>query len=109
MLFIEMLILLIGAHLISDYVLQTDSIATGKNKHIDPAKFGVDWRYWMGSHVATHGMAVYLITGNVWLGVFEAATHWIIDCAKCDGQITLNQDQCLHVVCKLMICLIAFY
>ena len=47
--YLELLLMLIGSHFICDYVLQTDAIATGKNRLIDPAKFGVNWYYWMTS------------------------------------------------------------
>ena len=61
--YLELLLMLIGSHFICDYVLQTDAIATGKNRLLDPAKFGVNWYYWMTSHAVTHGFGVGIITG----------------------------------------------
>jgi len=103
--FIELLLTLVGAHFICDYVLQTDAIATGKNRLIDPCKFGVDWRYWMASHAATHGFAVGVITSNLWLGVFEFITHWLIDSGKCEKHYGLHTDQFLHLICKFAVVL----
>lgn len=101
--YIEILLMLVGAHLLCDYVFQTDAIATGKNRLLDAAKFGVDWRYWMSAHAATHAFAVGLITGNIWLGVFEFVAHWLIDWGKCENRFGLHADQALHFICKLII------
>ena len=102
---LEIFIMLIGAHFVCDYVLQTDAIATGKNRNIDPCKFGVDWRYWMTAHAVTHGFGVGIVTGSVWLGVAECVAHWIIDAGKCDRYYGLHTDQILHLICKVVIIL----
>ncbi len=101
--YLELLIMLIGSHFICDYVLQTDAIATGKNRLIDPCKFGVHWCYWMTSHAVTHGFGVGIITGSVWLGFFEFVSHWFIDAGKCEKQYGLHVDQVLHLACKVWI------
>ena len=93
---------LIAGHFISDYVLQTDAIATGKNRHLDKAKFGVNWLYWMTAHTMIHGVAVYLVTGSTILGVAETVAHWMIDFGKCEGWYDLHADQFLHLICKLL-------
>ena len=100
---IELFIMLIGSHFICDYVFQTDAIATGKNRLIDPAKFGVDWRYWMTSHAVTHGFGGGIITNSVWLGFTEFALHWLIDAGKCEKWYGLHTDQLLHLLCKVVI------
>ena len=102
---IELLILLIGAHFICDYVLQGDAVATGKNRRIDPCRFGVSWWYWMTAHAVTHGFGVGLITRSVWLGACEAAAHWLIDFGECEKAYCLHEDQILHIICKLAILL----
>ena len=101
--YLELLIMLVGAHFVCDFVLQTDSIATGKNRRLDPAKYGVDWYYWMTAHAATHGFGVGLITGNVWLGFLEFCLHWLIDAGKCQKLYGVHTDQILHFACKLII------
>ena len=103
MYFLELLLMLIGSHFICDYVLQTDAIATGKNRLLDPAKFGVNWYYWMTSHAVTHGFGVGLITGSVWLGFLEFVLHWLIDTGKCEKLYGLHVDQALHLTCKVWI------
>jgi len=103
MIYFELFIMLVGSHFVCDYVFQTDAIATGKNRLIDPCKFGVNWRYWMTSHAATHGFGVGIITGNVWLGFFEFIAHWLIDAGKCEKYYGIHVDQFLHVLCKVAI------
>lgn len=107
--YLELLITLIGVHFLCDYVFQTDAIATGKNRLIDPAKFGVDWRYWLTAHAATHGIGVGVVTGSVWLGVLEFGLHWIIDLGKCVKMYGLHNDQLLHLACKFIIGYIALF
>lgn len=99
----ELFILLVLAHLVADYVFQTDSIALGKNNTLDPAKFGVNWYYWMGSHAATHSLFVYILTMNIWACLFEFASHFIIDYMKCNKHYGLHVDQLLHIICKGLI------
>ena len=99
----ELFFILIMAHFVCDYVLQTDSIATGKNRNIDEAQNGVNWYYWMTAHAATHSLAVYLLTGFIWAAIFEFITHWLIDSIKCEKAINLHVDQALHVFVKLLI------
>lgn len=103
---IQFLIILVAGHLICDYPLQGDAIALGKNRNVDPARFGVNWYYWMASHAATHAMAVWIITGNFAAGLFEFIMHFIIDFGKCEKKYGLHVDQALHVICKIVIVLI---
>lgn len=105
---IELLIALVGMHFLCDYVFQTDAIATGKNRHLDSAKFGVNWYYWMSSHAITHGFGVGILTGSVWLGLAETVLHWIIDAGKCEKVYGLHTDQVLHFGCKLLWVVIIF-
>ena len=102
----QVLLILVAGHLICDYPLQGDAIAIGKNRNIDPARFGVNWYYWMASHAATHAMAVGLITHSFVAGLFEFWMHFIIDFGKCEKKYGLHVDQALHVICKIAIVLI---
>lgn len=91
--------LLIAAHALADYPLQGDFLARAKSRAAPVA--GVPWWQALGAHAAIHGGFVGLITGLWWLGVAEAAVHALTDDAKCRGRITFNQDQAIHVACKL--------
>ena len=57
--------------------------------------------YWMTAHALVHGGVVYLITGNISLGLIEAVIHWLTDYAKCEGWISMHQDQAVHIGCKV--------
>lgn len=103
-LFFKMLI----GHAVCDFVLQNDAMGAGKNRHKD---FGAQrgpnfpkWYYWMTAHALVHGGAVYLITANPFLGLIETVLHWIIDFFKCEGRLSVEQDQTLHILCKVGYC-----
>ena len=74
----------------------------GKNRNIDPSKFGVHWSYWLTSHAFTHGGLVALLTGNVFLGIAETAAHWIIDFGKCEKWYGIHTDQFFHLAFKIV-------
>lgn len=103
---ISELLTLVAGHFVADYPLQGDNIATGKNRTIDPAKFGVPWWYWMAGHAATHALMVGVLTSSVAAGVFEFITHFAIDTSKCEKKINLHTDQLLHVFCKAVIVIV---
>jgi hypothetical protein len=94
---------LVAAHFLCDYLFQTESIALGKNRLLAKARFGVHWLYWMTTHAVTHSVGVYIVTGSLVASVFEFIAHFIIDVAKCEGYIGLHLDQALHMACKVII------
>lgn len=105
---LEIFLTLIAGHLVADYPLQGDAIATGKNRNIDPAKFGVPWFYWMASHAATHAMFVGYVTCSFQAAVCEFFAHFLIDFGKCEKKYGIHVDQFLHVLCKLVIVICCF-
>lgn len=94
------LFLLITGHFLADYPLQGDFLARGKNRTAPIP--GVPFWQCLGAHAFIHGGIVALITGNVWLGIAEVICHAVIDNAKCVGNISFNEDQVLHLICKLL-------
>jgi hypothetical protein len=104
---LETLFLLVAGHAICDFVLQPESMATGKNHRLKEKmreRYGASfpaWPYWLTSHAITHGTAVFLITGNLVLGLIETVLHTVIDYTKCAGRISLLTDQILHGACKM--------
>ena len=96
----SLLLLLIAWHALADYPLQGDFLARAKNRTapID----GVPWYQAMGAHATIHATGVAVLTGSMWLGLAEFIAHAMIDDAKCRGRLTFNQDQGLHVVCKIV-------
>ncbi len=99
--------MLIG-HAVCDFVLQSDAMGAGKNRNTKlterrGSQFP-EWYYWMTAHALVHGGAVYLITANPVLGLIETVLHWIIDFSKCEGWVSVGQDQALHILCKVGYC-----
>jgi hypothetical protein len=117
--FITLLFFLIAAHGVADFVLQSRDMAYGKSRAAEEEKLdlstpiektrikkGIRWYHWLTSHAFTHGAFVGLITGNVFLGIFETFAHFLIDHSKCEGKISFNTDQVLHILCKVIYAMI---
>lgn len=93
-------------HAVADFPLQGEYLATCKNRRLllrlqDPARPVGIWVTCMSVHCLIHAGAVWLITGSALLAAVELVIHWVIDVAKCEGWTNFNQDQVLHVVCKI--------
>ena len=96
----EMFCAMCVLHYLCDYALQGDFMARAKNPKapID----GVPWDEVMHAHGIIHGGAVWLVTGCIWLGFAEWILHAVIDLSKCHGHIGYRTDQRLHLGCKLL-------
>lgn len=105
---LQTLALLLAGHAVADYPLQGDFLAKAKNR-ANPIP-GVPWYHGLLPHAAIHGGFVGVITGSLMLGIAEFLVHCWIDDTKCMGRITYNQDQALHVICKVLwvVLLLAF-
>ena len=97
-------------HAVSDFVLQPDAMGFGKNRNNDAQRtkgaLFPHWYYWMTSHALVHGGAVYIITGSATLGLLETVLHWMIDFAKCEHWFNVHVDQSLHILCKILYCVL---
>jgi len=96
--------LLIG-HAFGDFVFQSEWMAKHKNRNrssIPPPgqKQQTVWVYVLTSHALVHGGIVWLLTGNMWLGLAETIAHWCIDFGKCENWYGIHMDQWLHFACK---------
>ena len=109
----ELLFQFVVIHAVLDFILQPDVMASAKNRHSRYHERGnvefPAWYYWLGAHALTHGGGVYLISGNLWLGLIETFLHGLIDYLKCERKTTLAQDQLLHLVCKFGYCIFLLY
>ncbi len=105
MLGFELFFQLLVGHALADFVLQSDAMGRGKNRHNNIPKDADSsfprWYYWLSAHALIHGGIVYLLTGSLALGLIETFAHGLIDFAKCEGKIGLNTDQALHIACKI--------
>jgi hypothetical protein len=93
-------------HALADFPLQGEYLATGKNRRLlarlqDPARPEQIWFVCMSAHCLIHAGFVWIITGSSLLALVELVLHWTIDVAKCSGKTSFNQDQLMHVLCKL--------
>jgi hypothetical protein len=112
---IILFIKLLMGHALADFALQSDAMAKGKNRNrkpdlalIPPGQSYVPcWPYWLTAHALIHGMTVWLITGSIGLGIAETVCHWLIDFFKCENQLTVHEDQGLHVLCKVIWAILA--
>ncbi len=98
----DLLLWMLIGHAAADYPLQGDWLSKAKNQTLDlvPAE-----RIWPGAllcHAAIHAGAVKLATGSWALAACEFVAHAAIDHTKCAGRLTYNQDQALHVACKVL-------
>jgi len=104
----ELFVYLIMGHALADFALQSEVMATGKNRNrpIDLSKIPPGqtlqtvWPYWLGSHCLIHGGMVAALTGSWELGVAETFAHFYIDLLKCGNVTGIHMDQFLHVLCK---------
>lgn len=86
----NLIVLLIIAHYVGDYVLQSEYLATSK---------GSEWCSLI-AHSVLYSVPFYFLFGcNCYLFWYLASTHFVIDSLKARyGKITLPQDQMLHAV-----------
>lgn len=94
----HMLLMLLAAHALCDYPLQGEFLSQGKNSKIS----GVPWYQCMTAHCLIHAGAVTLVTGIWGFGVLEFVLHFMIDYMKVKGLTSFNEDQAMHVGCKLV-------
>jgi len=98
--FFELLALMVLAHALGDYPLQGEFLSRAKSR-ANPVP-GVPWYQALAAHSIIQGGLVGLVTGSLWLGLAEAVVHALVDDAKCMGRLTFNQDQALHIACKIV-------
>lgn len=92
--------LLMFGHFLADYPLQGEFLAQAKNRNTEIGK--IFWKHALPAHAFIHGGFVALITGSLTLGVLEIIAHGYTDFLKCENKITLDQDQAIHIICKVV-------
>lgn len=96
---LELFALMVAGHALADYPLQGEFLAKAKN-HRAPIE-GVPFYQALGAHSAIHAGGVGIITGSICLALAEFCIHTATDYAKCDGRISFNTDQAIHIGCKV--------
>ena len=97
---LELFALMVAAHALADYPLQGDFLSKAKN-HKAPIP-GVPFYQALGAHSAIHAGFIGIITGSIWLALAEFVFHTATDYSKCDGRISYNTDQAIHIACKVV-------
>lgn len=98
--------LLLAAHFLADFVLQTDFIAREKNPKT--AKMGKS-SYVLFMHCYLHASLTLLITRS-WLCAFVMlASHYVIDEAKNNEAIDFTTDQALHVTIIALLTFVSYF
>lgn len=105
----ELLFLLIAGHAVGDFALQTEWVATNKNRWVrlnypveERKKMLVIWPHLLTAHSLQHGLIVYIITQNITLAVVETVVHWITDFGKNEKWFDFHGDQGIHIAFKLL-------
>jgi hypothetical protein len=99
---IDALLWMLIGHAVADYPLQGDWLSKAKNSTLQLVPGQSIWFGAMLCHAAIHAGAVKLATGSWGLALCEFVAHFAIDVWKCRGGLTYNEDQGLHVLCKLV-------
>ena len=94
-------------HALGDFALQSEAMAKGKNRHIKTTpppgqKYKPCWYWWLSAHALIEGGLIYLIFGNVVIGLVEVIVHFSLDFIKCDNVTTPNQDQAFHILFRVI-------
>lgn len=116
---IKLFFLLLCAHAIGDFALQTDTMARSKNRHATPpktydplihGKLQATWFYYLSTHALCNGFMVYFVTNNFCIGMLETLSHWLIDFAKGENlHKNIHLDQFLHLVTKIIWLILIYY
>lgn len=93
-------LLLVFGHALADYPLQGDFLSKAKN-HKAPIP-GVPWWQALAAHSVIHAGFVGMITGSITFAAAEFVIHAYTDHKKCEGGISYNFDQGVHIACKVM-------
>ena len=104
---ITIFFVLIFAHAVGDFAIQSDKMAILKNPNNMPASFAGmlsnEWWVWfLSAHAIIHGGLVFMATQSLLIGVLEVVVHWIVDLLKCKKFLTIKTDQYLHIISKVI-------
>ena len=105
--YLSILLLLVFFHFLADYPLQGDFLSKAKNR-TSPIP-GVPWYQAMSAHCGIHAGFVFVATGSVILSLFEFVVHFVTDDLKCQGKLSFDQDQIIHLAAKAAIIGALFY
>jgi Protein of unknown function (DUF3307) len=98
----EILAWMLIGHAVCDFPFQSEWMAKAKDPTRPLIAGETIWPVALAAHAGLHAGAVRIATGSWVLAACEFIAHSGIDYLKCEGRFTFNQDQGLHVLCKLV-------
>jgi hypothetical protein len=98
--FFTLLFLLVVVHMLADYPLQGQFLSEAKNPNTVLGK--MYWPHALAAHAFIHGGGVFLLTHSLWMSLAEVVIHAVTDWLKCHRRISMNVDQAIHIVCKIV-------
>lgn len=98
--FILILSYLLFGHFLADYPLQGEFLSQAKNNNTPLGK--LFWPHALTAHSFIQGGFVLLFTDSLCLMATEIVIHAGTDALKCNNKITLNFDQAIHILCKVV-------
>jgi Protein of unknown function (DUF3307) len=104
---LEVFWLLVIAHAVTDYALQSLFMAEYKKPGAPRLDGETIWPWILSAHALVNAGGVLLVTGSVGLSLAEAALHWLIDYGKGRSAYGFHADQGLHLASKLLIAALA--
>lgn len=104
---VELFFKLLFVFSITDVALQTDWMSLVKCNSC--RSINIPWYYGMGSHSMVNGAGVWIVTGNVYIGILESILHFIIDFLKCKAMINQHLDFIAHIGCRVLYAAIFIY
>lgn len=112
MIFLETLFKLLIAHAFSDFALQPEAMAKGKNRNrkIDPKLIPEGqrpvkvWLYYLLAHalISAGCILIFVPYLPMYYIPLEFFLHFVIDFIKCENKTNPHEDQLLHFLTKIM-------
>ena len=107
--FAQPLFLFLCGHAFADFAIQSEWVATNKNRHVrdrytaeERSKMEVVWPWLLSAHALHHGLAVFLVSQKLSLGIVETLVHWVVDFGKTEKWYGFHADQWIHVAFKVL-------
>ncbi len=66
----------------------------------------VNFAYVFIGNLSSHALAVYVITGSMFLSLLEFFVHGLINILKVKGIVSVHVQQLLYILCKVVWCII---
>lgn len=104
---VVLLFKLVFCHYLADYPLQGPFLSEAKNHTTELGRTW--WPQALTAHCFIHAGFVFLVTNSLLLALCEFVLHGVTDYLRCDNRLSINEDQFIHLLCKVVWVFIAIY